>query len=312
MRLHYALLSLLLLTAASAALAAEAPAVPPPPTLEGTYLGLSYGPLRQARLVPLPEGTLVRAGAVTITSAQLAERLAEPRADGAPPALVEKDAPYVLERLAANALLLLEAQAWAQAQGKPTADESPGSLLETYLQSVAAQAQVTPEEAQAYYAAHPDLFGGAAYGEVAADLRAYLLSEKQDALMDAHVNSLSARTPVELNAAWFAAHAKAALDTPVDWARRSGRVSLIDFGAGGCIACDQMTPLLEELRRDYTGRANIVFASVRDNPILGYRYNIRVIPQQVLFDASGREVFRHTGFWAKSAMMAKLAELGVK
>src|SRR5664279_4614812 len=97
--LRYLLLSIALMVTGSALRAAdEAPTVAPPPTLEATYLGLSYGPLRQARLVPLPEGLLARAGEVTVTSAQLAARIAEPRDDAAARALLEKNAPYLVER----------------------------------------------------------------------------------------------------------------------------------------------------------------------------------------------------------------------
>ncbi len=40
-------------------------------------------------------------------------------------------------------------------------------------------------------------------------------------------------------------------------------------------------------------------------------YRLRVIPTQVLFDASGKEVFRHEGFFAKEDILAKWKELGV-
>jgi thiol-disulfide isomerase/thioredoxin len=313
MRLRYALLSLLLLTAASAALAAEVPPPAlPPPTLEATYLGLSYGPLRQAQLVPLPEGVLARAAGLEFTAAQLADQITVIEEGDPIRPLLEKNSPYLLERLATSALLLAEARAWAQKTSQPADPESPGSQIETYLQSLASGAKVSPEEMKAFFNANQALFQGATYDQVEPDLRSYLLAEKGEALIADHVNRLSERTPVELNSTWFQAHAPIALDTPVDHARRSGRVSLVDFGAGGCMACDMMTPLLEELRGAYADRANVLFASVRDNPLLGNRYNIRVIPVQVLFDAQGKEVFRHEGFWAKEAMVAKLTELGVK
>ena len=305
------LLPLMALLASGPALTA-ADEAPPAPTLEAAYPGLSSGPLRQARLLALPEGVLARAAGMVVKEAEVAARIAEAGDDAPLRRLLEKNAPYLVEKLVTDTLLAEEARAWALAQGKPTQEESPGSLVETYLHSLAAQAQVTPEEAKAFFAANQEMFGGATYDQVEGDLRTYLLTEKQDALVDAHVNSLSARTPVELNAAWFQAHAAAALDNPVDQARRSGKPALVDFGAGGCLACDRMTPLLEELGRDYGERAKVLFASVRDDPLLGARYNVRVIPLQVVFDAQGQEVFRHLGFWPREAMVAKLAELGVK
>ena len=312
MKTRHVLLSLLLLTFAAALLAAEETVPAGPPTLESTYLGLSSGPLRQARLMDLPEGTLLRANGVIVTEAQVAERIAQAGDDGPLQGLLQKNAPYLVERMATEALLTAEANAWAQTAALPPGKESPAALIETYLRSLGAQAKVTPEETKAYFQANQDLFGGAKYEQLADDLRAYLLSEKQDALIDAHVNSLSEHTPVEFSAAWLRAHAAAMLDTPVDQARRSGKPSLVDFGAGGCSDCDRMTPILDELGKTYREQCNVLVVSVRDNPIMGYRYGIRAIPVQVLFDAQGKEVYRHVGFWAQEEIVAKLAELGVK
>lgn len=312
MNLRPGLLPLLLLMSATAQLAAEEPVQTGPPTLEATYLGLSAGPLRQARLVDLPAGTILRANGVIVTEAQLAAQIAQAGTDETFRRLLEKNAPYLVEKLATEALLYAEATAWAQHKALPVAQESRASLIETYLRSVAAEVKVTAEEAKAYFEANQALFAGAKYEQVAEDLRAYLLSEKQDAAIDAHVNSLSERSPVEFSAAWLQTHAPAQLDTPVDKARRSGKPSLVDFGAGGCGACDLMTPILDELGQTYQERCNVLFVSVRDDPLVGYRYGIRAIPVQVLFDAQGREVFRHVGYWPREMIIAKLAEMGIK
>ncbi len=312
MSLRHLLLISLLLGGAAARLAAEEPAPAGPPTLEATYLGLSAGPLRQARLVDLPAGTILRANGVIVTETQLAERIAQAGTDEALRALLEKNAPYLAEKMATEALLYAEATAWAEKRGMSTAKESRASLIETYLRSVAAEVKVTPEETKAYFDANQALFAGTQYEQVAEDLCAYLLSEKQDAAIDAHVNSFSERSRVEFSAAWLQAHALAQLDTPVDRVRRSGQPSLVDFGAGGCLACDQMTPILDELSKTYAEHCNVLFVSVRDDPLIGHRYGIRAIPVQVLFDAEGREVFRHVGYWPREMIAAKLAEMGVK
>jgi thiol-disulfide isomerase/thioredoxin len=307
MKLRFTLFALLMLTAASALVAAEEAA----PTLEATYLGLSSGPLRSARLVDLPEGTLLRANGVIVTETQLAARIAEAGDDAPLRRLLEKNSPYLVEKMATEALLFGEATAWAQRNAMPTGQESRATLIDAYLRSVGAQAKVTAEETKAYYEANQDMFGGAKYEQVAEDLRKYLLSDQQEALSAAHVNSLSERTPVEFSAAWLQVKAPAQLDTTVDKARRSGKPSLIDFGAGGCIPCDRMTPILEELGKTYQDQCNVMFVSVREDPVIGNRYGIRSIPAQVLFDAQGREVYRHVGFWAREMIVAKCKSLGL-
>ena len=87
---------------------------------------------------------------------------------------------------------------------------------------------------------------------------------------------------------------------------------LVDLGAGKCIPCKQMKPILEELTRDYAGQLETVFIDVWENRNEGTRYGIRIIPTQIFFTADGRERFRHEGFMAKKDILAKWRELGVE
>ena len=74
---------------------------------------------------------------------------------------------------------------------------------------------------------------------------------------------------------------------------------LVDLGAGKCIPCRRMAPILEALRADYAGAVNVQFIDVWQNPRAGTPYGIRLIPTQVFFDRSGRERFRHEGFFSR-------------
>jgi thioredoxin 1 len=87
---------------------------------------------------------------------------------------------------------------------------------------------------------------------------------------------------------------------------------LVDLGAGKCIPCKMMAPILEELKKEYAGRMNVEFIDVWVNPNAGKPYGIEMIPTQIFFDASGKELFRHTGFFAKEDILAKWKELGVE
>lgn len=73
-----------------------------------------------------------------------------------------------------------------------------------------------------------------------------------------------------------------------------------------------MQPILNKLRKKFPDRLNVVFAHVRDDPIMGARFGIRSIPVQVFFDKNGREVFRHTGFYAEPEVLKQVAKMGVK
>jgi thioredoxin 1 len=86
---------------------------------------------------------------------------------------------------------------------------------------------------------------------------------------------------------------------------------LLDLGAGKCMPCKQMVPVLAALKADYAGRLEVVFIDVWENPDAGKAHAIRMIPTQILYDATGREIARHEGFWSQKAILAKFAELGV-
>ncbi|HEU67933.1 MAG TPA: thioredoxin [Candidatus Acetothermia bacterium] len=86
---------------------------------------------------------------------------------------------------------------------------------------------------------------------------------------------------------------------------------LVDLGADKCIPCKQMAPILEELRVEYAGVFEVVFIDVWKNPAEADRYGIRIIPTQIFYDATGKELFRHVGFYSKEQILAKWRELGV-
>lgn len=86
---------------------------------------------------------------------------------------------------------------------------------------------------------------------------------------------------------------------------------LIDLGADKCIPCRMMFPVLDELKKEYAGRLNVEFIDVWKNPDAGKQYGIEVIPTQIFYDAAGKELSRHIGFFAKDDILAKWKELGV-
>jgi len=86
---------------------------------------------------------------------------------------------------------------------------------------------------------------------------------------------------------------------------------LVDLGAGTCIPCKMMVPVLEELKKEYAGRLSVEFYDVREDPGVAAEYGIRVIPTQIFYDAAGKELFRHEGFIGKEDILAKFRECGV-
>jgi len=86
---------------------------------------------------------------------------------------------------------------------------------------------------------------------------------------------------------------------------------MVDLGAGKCIPCKMMKPILDDLEANYADRFTTVFIDVWENPDEGKKYGIEMIPTQIFYDAEGKERFRHVGFFGKEDILGKWKELGV-
>jgi len=58
---------------------------------------------------------------------------------------------------------------------------------------------------------------------------------------------------------------------------------MVDFWAPWCGPCKLLTPTIEELARDYAGKAKVVKVNVDDNQDLATKYGIRGIPTVMVF-----------------------------
>jgi len=87
---------------------------------------------------------------------------------------------------------------------------------------------------------------------------------------------------------------------------------LLDFGAGTCIPCKAMAPILKELTEEYKGRVVIKIIEVYQEREMTQANRIRLIPTQVFYDSKNKEVFRHEGFMDKEAIKKVFEKMGVK
>jgi len=99
----------------------------------------------------------------------------------------------------------------------------------------------------------------------------------------------------------------AAVDVPV-----KGMVTMVDLGAGECIPCKMMAPILVKLEKQYAGKAAVVFLDVWKDQAPARRFGIRAIPTQIFFDKGGREVYRHEGFLSEEEIVRRFNDMGVK
>ncbi len=85
---------------------------------------------------------------------------------------------------------------------------------------------------------------------------------------------------------------------------------LLELGSTTCQACKQMEEVLAALRTEVGDQLAVEFVDVAEHPEVGTAHGIKLIPTQILFAPDGQELFRHEGFFAKEAILAKWQELG--
>jgi thioredoxin 1 len=87
---------------------------------------------------------------------------------------------------------------------------------------------------------------------------------------------------------------------------------LVDIGAGTCIPCKMMKPILDDLKATRAHQFETVFVDLNHEREKGLSFGIRLIPTQVFFDEGGRELFRHEGFFSKEEILKTWERLGYK
>lgn len=83
---------------------------------------------------------------------------------------------------------------------------------------------------------------------------------------------------------------------------------MIDFYADWCGPCKMLSPVVEKLCKEYTGRVEIVKVDVDDSRELAMEYGVMSIPTMIGFK-DGNKVFQEVGFMPKSMIEEKLQEL---
>jgi len=80
---------------------------------------------------------------------------------------------------------------------------------------------------------------------------------------------------------------------------------LVDFWAPWCGPCKAITPVVEELSKDYGGKVKFAKCNVDDNPVTPGNYGIRAIPTLILFK-DGQQVDQIVGMADKSKLEASI------
>ncbi|MBX8631920.1 MAG: thioredoxin [Thermoplasmata archaeon] len=94
-------------------------------------------------------------------------------------------------------------------------------------------------------------------------------------------------------------------DQSFDTFINTNEVSFVDFWAPWCGPCRMVSPVVEQLARDYAGRVAFGKLNVDENPVISTRYNVMSIPTLLIF-RKGRNVDSIIGAQSRSAIAARI------
>jgi thioredoxin 1 len=86
---------------------------------------------------------------------------------------------------------------------------------------------------------------------------------------------------------------------------KSPRIVLVDFFAPWCGPCRMMSPIIEELASEYTGKADIYKINLDENSQAPSKHMVRSIPTLIFFK-EGEPIERLVGAVSKTVLQEKL------
>ncbi|MBL7904511.1 MAG: thioredoxin [Bacteroidales bacterium] len=89
---------------------------------------------------------------------------------------------------------------------------------------------------------------------------------------------------------------------------KTDKPAIVDLWAEWCGPCRMVGPLVEEIAREYEGRAVVGKLDVDSNPGISTKYGIRNIPT-ILFFKNGEIADKQVGAVPKSVLVGKLEKL---
>ena len=84
----------------------------------------------------------------------------------------------------------------------------------------------------------------------------------------------------------------------------TGKPTIIEFGANNCVSCREMKPVLHALAQD--NRIAVADIDILKERDYISRYQIRLMPTQVFYDARGKEIGRHMGKISGEEVLSRL------
>ena len=94
-------------------------------------------------------------------------------------------------------------------------------------------------------------------------------------------------------------------DTNFEETALGNGVAVVDFWAEWCGPCRLISPIVDELSKEYEGKATIGKVNVDSNPEVSMKYGVRSIPT-ILILKDGEVVDKHVGTTTKANLEEKI------
>ena len=86
----------------------------------------------------------------------------------------------------------------------------------------------------------------------------------------------------------------------------SSTPGLVDFWSEGCGPCRMLSPVLDELAAEQSGKAVVAKVNIGDSPELAARFGITAVPTLIVFK-NGQPVRTMRGVQSRRELLASLA-----
>ena len=230
--------------------------------------------------------------------------------------MLQEDPKQFLDQLVLQEVLLQEAERQgikSDPNAKP--EEKDSSQIQSLLKKeVIDKVKVNKEEIEILYKEHQSKMGKKSLDEVAPILEELIRDAKGKEKVEEYITSLREKAKVEIDETRLKGVTAVAPDTNTsedfNKAVKSGKPLLVDFGANNCVPCRQLRPILKDIAKEQSGKAEILIIDVYKFKSLAAEHKVQVLPTLIFFDKTGKEVYRHMGAWDKESIVKKLAEIG--